>query len=218
MKLLQFNRIIESKSIRHRNDIINIIIEACELVILNQFSLFSSQNELSKEPYPFMFIDSMSRLFLFEENKFFSVVFPFQLNLENGQVTFLSQPIEMSHLAIIASVLSDFDERKSIVDLTESILDNDEYKKLPQDEQKTIDELIEYLISYEVGYVRYDYDPDNFSKYSKMGMSNVHPLHHLDINYSSNATYKLGLDTQIDIKIFLDMLDITTGCQFINAK
>ena len=215
MKLIQFNRNIKSRSIRHRIDIINIIINACEMIILNQFSDHIDINDLEHNQYPFLLINNMSRLFIFEDNKFFSIAFPFQINIEKHQVTFLSIPIALGTLSIINSVLNDFDERNSIVKLTDSIFDNEEYNGLLKEEQQTIEELIEYLLSYEAGYVRYDYDPTNFKKYSEKGNPKVHPLNHLDINYTSNATYKIGLKTSINIKDFLDCLDSTTDSWFI---
>ncbi len=215
MKLIQFKRNVKCGSIRHRSDIISIIINVCEMIVSNQFSNQIYIDDLGKKQYPFILIDSMSRLFMFEDNKFFSIAFPFQINVEKNKVSFLSIPITLGNLSIIASVFSTFDERKSIVELIESIFDNEEYNALLKDEQQTIEELIEFLLSYEVGYIRYDYDPDNYEKYSALGMSNVHPLNHLDINYTSNATYKLGLNNSINIREFLDCLNPATDCWFV---
>lgn len=215
MKLMQFKRNIKNGSIRHRIDILNIIINACEMIISNQFLNLIDEKDLDQKSYPFILIDNMSRLFIMEDNKFFSIAFPFQINAEKNQVSFLSTPISLGTLSIITSVLSDFDEKKSIVELTDIILDNDEYKVLLKEDQQIIEELIEYLLSYEVGYVRYDYDPDNYKKYSELGKANVHPLNHLDINYTSNATYKLGLKSSINIREFLDCLNSTTDCWFV---
>ncbi len=214
MKLIQFKRYIKSSSIRHRLDLINIIISACEMINSNQFIALKSIDEL-KDDYPFILIESTSRLYLFEKNKFFSVSFPFQINTEKSQVSFLSIPITLGILSIITSVLNDFDERQSIVELTENILDNEEYKALLKDEQQTVEELIVCLLSYETGYVRYDYDPENYNKYKSLGKPDLHPLNHLDINYTSNATYKLGIKSSIDIKRFLDCLDLNTNCWFV---
>jgi len=213
MKLIQFKRDIKSGSIRHRLDLINIIINACELINSHQFNVLKSIEDL-KEDYPFILIESTSRIYLFENNKFFSFSFPFQINIEKSQVSFLSAPITFELLSIISSVLEKFDERQSMVDLTEKIFDNEEYKVLLEDEQKTVEKLIVCLLSYEIGYVRYDYDQENYEKYKSLGKPNLHPLNHLDVNYTSNATYKLGIKNTLGIKAFLDCLDSTTDCWF----
>lgn len=60
----------------------------------------------------------------------------------------------------------------------------------------------------EEGYIRYDYDPI----YEK---TRTHPLNHLDINYSSDITYKIGMNRKISIKEFINILDIKEDCAFL---
>ena len=43
----------------------------------------------------------------------------------------------------------------------------------------------------------------------------MHPLNHFDVNYSSKTTFKIGIDSKIDNNFFLDLMDITTDCQYI---
>lgn len=61
--------------------------------------------------------------------------------------------------------------------------------------------LVFLLWHMEEGYIRYDYDPI----YEK---TRTHPLNHLDINYSSDITYKIGMNRKISIKEFINILDI----------
>jgi len=213
MKLIQFKRNIKSGSIRHRLDIINIIISACEMIVSNQFLNLKDIDELEGN-YPFILINSASRLYIFEDNKFFSVSFPFQISAEKSQVSFLNVPITSGILSIVSYVFKEFDERKSIVELIETMFDNEEYTSLLKDEQQIIEELTLCLLSYETGYIRYDYDPENYKKYKLNGKPNLHPLNHLDINFTSNATYKFGIKNLMDIKEFLDCLSPTTDCWF----
>lgn len=213
MKIIQFKRDIKSNSIRHKVDFIHIIISACEMINLNQFISLDNIDEL-EEDYPFILIENTSRMYLFENNKFFSISFPFQINIDKKQVSFLSVPLTLGLLSIVSSILNDFDERQSVVEITEKILDNEEYNALLKDEQQTVEELIVCLLSYETGYVRYDYDLENYEKYKSFGKPGLHPLNHLDINYTSNATYKIGIKNTIDIKAFLDCLDPNTDCWF----
>ena len=71
--------------------------------------------------------------------------------------------------------------------------------------------LILRMLSMELGYIRYDYDPDHEN-------GTMHPLHHLDVNYSSQGTYKLGMNRKIQTDEFVDMLDVKTACRYIQKK
>lgn len=52
--------------------------------------------------------------------------------------------------------------------------------------------LFEYVLMKEPSYLRFDHDTMGYKEW-------VHPLNHLDVNYSG-GTYKIGLKSQIDIK------------------
>jgi hypothetical protein len=65
----------------------------------------------------------------------------------------------------------------------------------------------------EDGYLRYDYDPVNYIKHQK---SDVHPLYHYDLFYTSNATFKVGLNSSVAEDDFVDLLNVKTTCKFIN--
>lgn len=71
-----------------------------------------------------------------------------------------------------------------------------------------MDKMILRLFTTELGYIRYDYDEIHQN-------GNLHPLNHLDINYSSKGSYKLGLKKRIEIEEFLDILDVQTECRYV---
>ena len=60
----------------------------------------------------------------------------------------------------------------------------------------------------EDGYIRYDCD----ELHQK---ADIHPLHHLDINYSSGITYKIGLRNSMKLDEFKDVLDTQTECAYL---
>jgi len=45
----------------------------------------------------------------------------------------------------------------------------------------------------------------------------MHPLYHLDVNYSSGASYKIGLYNELQIEEFKEILDITTDCLYLSS-
>ncbi len=71
--------------------------------------------------------------------------------------------------------------------------------------------LINLLNTFEIGYLRFDNDTD------LVRIDPVyHPQFHLDVNYTSNATYKIGLNNNLEAKLFEQLIDNSTECLFLN--
>ena len=68
--------------------------------------------------------------------------------------------------------------------------------------------LISHLLKYDLGYIRYDIDPEHEN-------GRMHPLNHLDICLDTAAIYKIGLDKKIEFDDFKNILDITNECWYI---
>lgn len=217
MKLLQFNRKINSGAIRERYGIIRIIVEACEYVIDNQYKELLNINEITPETKAFIFIDKMTRLFIVEDKQIFSVVFPFNVNLIESKVTFRHFEINHSVLAAINSIVHESMELYNIESLIDCIWENTKEMELTTEEKQIVDQIIYHLMSYEMGYIRYDVDPINAQKYNERGKLNIHPENHFDINYTSSATYKVGLKSAITMPDFVDFLNINTDCWFVKS-
>lgn len=215
MKLLQFNRKINSEAIRERYDITQIIISACEYVVDNQYKELLNIDEITPETNAFIFIDKMARLFIVEEAQIFSVTFPFNINLNESKVTFRHFEISHSVLAAINSIVQESIELYNIESLIDCIWENTKEMALTAEEKEIVDQIIYHLMSYEIGYIRYDIDPINAQKYKERGKLNMHPENHFDINYTSSATYKIGLKSAITVPDFVNFLNINTDCWFI---
>ena len=69
--------------------------------------------------------------------------------------------------------------------------------------------LLEEMLSFEPGYIRYDIDEQNEN-------GTLHPLHHLDVNYSAYGAYKIGLNAKLVNGYFENILDISTDCCFLS--
>jgi len=217
MKLLQFNRKINSEAIRERYDIIRIIAKACEYVVDNQYIEVLNINEIAPETKAFIFIDKMTRLFIVEDKQIFSVAFPFNVNLIESKVTFRHFEINHSVLAAINSIVHESMELYNIESLIDCIWENTKEMELTTEEKQIVDQIIYHLMSYEMGYIRYDVDPINAQKYNERGKLNIHPENHFDINYTSSATYKVGLKSAITMQDFVDFLNINTDCWFVKS-
>ncbi len=149
-------------------------------------------------------VDKMSRLFFYREDKFFSVAFPFSVITEGDEIVEISSfsgiSIDSKALSSVLSILED-----SSFKLNPSVTDY----YIESNTVETIGiSLLEEIFQSEPSYIRYDYDP----KYEN---GRLHPLHHIDINYSSYGTFKLGLNSSITTNYFDNILNLNTDCSYL---
>ena len=151
-----------------------------------------------------LIVDKMSRLFFYKEQKYFSVSFPFSITCADNEVlevtTYSGKILDNKNISAIISILDNeqFKITRSLIDIFIE----------PDSIESSGVFILEEIFQFEPSYVRYDYDPENEN-------GKLHPLHHLDINYSQNSTFKLGLDTTITPNNFENLHNISTDCLFI---
>lgn len=202
---------IASEPIRTKNNIIMLMLEIIPL-ILNADML-----EIQTDNYIILRVDKMKRLFFVIENKMFSFNFPFNVEVKDGENnpviydTNTDLEINAQNLSVIKSVFEDTfykNNKQGILDLdAELLLIIDNFGERQHKDQ--IWQILKNLLIFESGYLRYDYD-------SERENGNLHPLNHLDINYSSNGTFKIGIHNTINCNTFIDILDINTDSYFIS--
>jgi len=151
-------------------------------------------------------VSKMSRLFLIAPKRIFSINFPFSVHEDAGVLRFRSHAhknVDSKATSDILTLLANEDLLNSfeVLHFAEPILD-----------ACTVDAdiwgLFRELLLFEDGYIRYDHDEQRAD-------GRRHPLHHLDIFYSSGPTFKLGLHSGIGNSDLEDLLDIGTDCRFI---
>ena len=187
--------------IRSKTDVIKILMEAISYMLLNKS--VSEENTYGKI---ILRIDKMNRLFFFKEEKYFSIVFPFFATQEDDKYSFyFRSQIEINTYLIsqVQTIIQcpEFKAHCSL-DLFEPISDYEE-----EDENFWI--FLRELLLMEDGYIRYDYDTEHEN-------GDLHPLNHYDLFYSSNATFKIGLNNKLGEDEFIDLLDIKSKCKYLN--
>lgn len=112
-------------------------------------------------------------------------------------------------VALLERMLEKIDFEESSIDeiIEEAYLDVEEDGYTDKDIDMCFG-LILRLLSMELGYIRYDYDPEREN-------GRLHPLYHADINYSTKGTYKLGMNKKMETAEFIDMLDTKTDCRYV---
>lgn len=169
----------------------------------------------SKEADLVIFVDKMSRLFWGEEDKIHSIQYPFLLKEKEGFLISLFQGriIDSQTMAILSTIIRD---KNSIVKSIENMLDvfmdtMNEFEILDNNYAQFCWELLLYLLSFESGYLRYDHDEDE-NRVDPI----LHPVDHIDLFYSSNSTFKIGLQDRIDVDDLKSILSINEKCYSIN--
>lgn len=151
---------------------------------------------------------TMSRLFVVMKDggKIFSVNFPFYVGVEDGEYVFRSR----------GGVKIDHKTSSEILALvqTRRVLEIEDFEQFLDpifdavDVQATLWSLLRELMLAEDGYLRYDWD-------TLRAKGNIHPEHHLDINYSSSGSFKIGLHKMIDHDALVGILDMEVECHYL---
>jgi len=227
MKRYEFNihkglieKFFPKKRIKTKAQIIEVLMGSIQLILQN--------NEVSKEKIAgkiILIVDKMSRLFFISENKYYSIAFPFFIEEVDNNFTLRLQKFD--YLDYIE------DENDTFIELDYQIISNilsfikcDNFKEqcsldfiTPIDEYEQYDKnfwiFLRELLLMEDGYIRYDYDQENYKKAKESGEIHLHPLNHFDLFYTSNATFKIGLNSNLNDDDFIDFLNINTNCQYL---
>lgn len=190
--------------------------EEAVLLLLYTIRMFDISNYLTEERSEEikLSINKMNRIFYVLEGKMFSMQFPFCID-DNNEPNKVIIYHNITGTVINSMVLSflieafeqmtqkemDFETVFEIIMETEII--NDEFTT------KEMWLLISHLLKYDLGYIRYDIDPEHEN-------GKMHPLNHLDICFDNSATYKIGLSNKIEFEDFKNILDITTDCWYLS--
>ncbi len=200
-----YNKVFPMYRVKTKAHIIEILMEITRYILLQNDPDFVIHDEDSMGKV-ILYIDKMSRLFFFSKNKYYSIVFPFHFLEEDGQYKIVFNSTIEVNSQLISKVLSTItcDEFKAqcSLDFIEPICN-------AEDEcGEDFWELLRELLLMEDGYIRYDYDEEHES-------GDTHPKNHYDIFYSSNATFKVGLDDNLNNDDFIDLVNINTNCKYL---
>ena len=159
-------------------------------------------------------IDKMNRIFYLLEGKMFSMQFPFCIVDSSNQDNFriyhniTGNAINSMVLSFLIEVFEKMNRKEMDFDTIFEVIVGSEVN----DDNFTTKEkwlLILHLLKYDLGYIRYDIDPEHENE-------KMHPLNHLDICLDTAATYKIGLNKKIEFDDFKNILDRTNECWYIS--
>lgn len=187
--------------IRSKVDYAKVIVMAARLLIVD------IKVENVKNPAYFkLIVDKMSRLFFYKEDRYFSISFPFTVRTDNEIIEITTYTGKKLDNKIISAIISILDSHE--FGLNPSLID---FYIEPNNIETSGISILEEIFLFEPSYIRYDNDP-TFEN------GDLHPLIHLDVNYSSYGTFKLGLRSLINEEYFEDLQNTKTGCSFLERQ
>lgn len=186
------------RMLNSRKDLLIIVMESCR-------TMMTSQQVANADNKFMLVVSDMNRLFFFTAKKMFSIRFPFHVN-EYPQVRFdfNNIPIDSKMISDIMTMIgADVYESTDALDFIAPISDYQE------NVNPNIWTIMNHLMAYEIGYVRYDDDMEGYDRACRAGVGNTHPRYHYDVNLDSQAAFKIGIPTQLSPDKFVDFLDDT---------
>ena len=200
-------------SIRDKQTIVRIIVG------ITRFLINATLCDLVDESMPIekgkirivICVDKMSRVFLIDGDKIHSFCFPFTLEINDDifNITFEHISITSASCSVLSTVFNDSFEGKSIEYVMERYWDITTDFEVGTDNKENYGHLIVYMLLFEPGYLRLDYDKDNESE-------GTHPLNHIDVNYANPNTYKIGLSNKWTCERMIDFVNIKKPCSVIS--
>lgn len=216
-----FNELLVNTPIRKKEDLLKIFFETIRYYIIYDIkkrtldnikkkNIIDNKSLLDSKNYGQVMIkvSKMSRIIYELKNKIFSITFPFNISkTEEGYDIYDSiSEIKIDILVIskIINILNNFSsENEDIYEFLSQFDDGDNNEEVLDNIWK----IFKKVLFSESGYLRYDYDEEHEN-------GNIHPLNHYDIYYTSRNTFKIGLNDKIDLKKFIDLLDLETDCHY----
>ena len=144
------------------------------------------------------------RCFIYiSKDKYISFYFPFRESSSLNCLKYRDYNVDSREVAEISRLLAQLKDDN----IYSAYIDNGNNDS-PFSE--TTFQIVYSLITSEPGYVRHDYDP-------RAARGLIHPLYHLDINYSGDSTFKVGTYSMLPKTIYEHIFDKDKECMFIDT-
>lgn len=203
----EINTFFPHERIKTKVQIVIILLEATRLL------LFREPEEKPNAEKLVLQIKKMSRVFFILNKKYYSINFPFTfiINEKRATISFKNLfEIDSKRISDLLSILKDTRfNSQNCLDFIDPICD------LAEECQEETWQLLRELLLMEDGYLRFDKDTNSYKIAKEKGKEHTHPEHHLDLFYTSNNSFKLGLINSITDDTFIDYLDIETDCMYL---
>lgn len=177
------------------------------LTALEYIQYWQGNHKVIKRPYLLLDLDDTQRVFLVDKDKIISFGFHLNVKTQKENLTDPTNFVSGIHLRKYPITSREISEAKQMLN---SCSDNDYlYCYSALEEEITISKnslyLFEHLLFSEWGYIRYDHDPSH-------AVEGYHPSDHLDVCFSHDISYKLGLKKGLEVSDMIDFMNQKTRC------
>lgn len=203
------NTFFPHERIKTKLQVLKIQLEACRLILYAD--RLDSTDEVNRIVVS---INKMSRLFFFSERKSYSINFPFAIsdNDDDDVLIYHNSGVTIDS-KIISMIYEVIDDPKFLTnDCLEFADFIDDVCKM---HTMNIWGIIFSLLISEDGYLRYDEDKDGFERAKSNGIPDHHPLHHVDLFYTSSSSFKIGLRNRLLHSNFISLVDNDKECMYL---
>lgn len=199
-----------STAIREKFDIIKLLIGTIKYI--SSVTLDDLNSGLDNDITVIIHVSKMSRIFYCQDEKIYTVQFPFSILEKDRRLKIYYDKYELD--SKITTILENIFNHQIVFNESLESMAEVYYNTMKEFEVESVIynevcwEMFLYLLSFEPGYLRYDYD-------LKRQDQIMHPLNHLDFYYSGKNTFKIGLGKKINEDDLIDIIDINTKCKFL---
>lgn len=178
-------------------DYLTMVFDICDYIFANKSSI-STKEDFTLSVFNVVIKENRAYV-IFNRDKYVSIFFPFGFSVTDDKFYLNKYQIDTKRISHLRTILDSIMNEGSFIGgmktCNDGILDTE--PEYVSDEDKDI---FSEICMIEAGYLRYDYD-------LKGANGRVHPLNHLDINYSKNATFKIGLHEKLKPEKFFHFLN-----------
>lgn len=189
-------------------DYLTMIFDICDYIYTNKSSI-SKDAGLPLSVFNVIIRDNRAFVY-FNRDKYVSVYFPFGFSSSDDRFYLNKYLIDTKRISHLRTILDSIKNEGSFLEGMKNCNDG----VSPSDPDYATDEdkdVFSEVCMLEAGYLRFDFDTKN-------AKGKIHPLNHLDINYSKDATYKIGLHEKMKPEMFLQILDNSKERYFIEKE
>lgn len=201
--------------IRSKQDLLQLLLEASKQ-LLNADMLKPSHN--CDNTFSISLGDMTRLFFNINDEKIISFVFPFGIEHINNSFRIYGKQtdtiIDAEVISLLKCILNEnmfsttfYAPDSSMEDIIMETLEDLEPYNLEL--YSNIWSILQQLLLFEPGYIRYDHD-----KKHKRGK--FHPEYHFDVNYSNQASFKLGLYNKKKIEFMIDFMNKKSNSLFLS--
>ena len=209
---------IALRSIRTKRDLLLLLAYTVKTIIEQELlKSVGYEIEINDNHKLMVHVDKMNRVIYCFDDKIFSYQMPFIIIDENDGKSTIKFNQELVIDSLISSVMITIFEDEycldgTIVDVYERIdsLIKNNYDNIGYIEDE-VWKMLKCLMIYEPGYIRYDDDPNPGRVDEKK-----HPRYHLDVNYETPSTYKIGLKEKVSPREILSVIDNNSVCAVLH--